>query len=165
MKTDDRRLSGGPKTPEQTIIVKTELIFPAMANLMNNLQGGQMMHFMDIAGALTCRKHSGFEVATVAVDKIEFRYPVKVGEVITITSKLIWVGKSSMKVKINVVSENLKSGETRTTNTAFFTYVALDDNARPVSIPRLCPQTQEEQEAFDREQRAYEKQKAMNAGD
>ncbi len=163
MKTNDNKLSDGSKTPEQTIVIKTELILPAMANLMNSLQGGQMMHFMDIAGALTCRKHAGYEVATVAVDKIEFRHPVQVGEVITITSKLIWVGRTSMKVKINAVSENLKSGETKMTNTAFFTYVALDDNGHPVSVPRLCPQTEEEKNAFNSEQRAYDAQKVTNA--
>lgn len=161
MKTDKNALSTETKTPEQTVVVTTELILPSMANFMNNLQGGQLMHFMDITGALTCRKHSGYEVATVAVDKIEFRYPVKVGEVVTITSKLIWVGKTSMKVKINVVSENLKSGETKTTNIAFFSYVALDDTGHPVLVPRLCPQTKEEQEVFDREQRAYEERKKM----
>lgn len=148
------------KTPEQTIVITTELILPAMANLMNNLQGGQMMRFMDIAGALTCRRHSGREVATVTVDKIEFRYPVKVGEVVTVTSKLIWVGRTSMKVKICAVSENLKSGTSRLTNTAFFTYVALDEDGRPVPVPRLHPQTSEEKEAFDREQAAYLESKA-----
>ena len=152
--------SNSSKTSEQSVVITTELILPAMANLMNNLQGGQMMHFMDIAGALTCRKHAGCEVATVAVEKIEFRYPVRVGEVITITSKLIWVGKTSMKVKITAVSENLKSGETKLTNTAYFTYVALDDNARPVPVPRLCPQTKEEQESFDCEEQLHGKQKS-----
>lgn len=60
-----------------------------------------------------------------------------------------------MKVKICVASENLKSGTSRLTNTAFFTYVALDDNGSPVPVPRLCPKTSEEKEAFDREQKAY----------
>lgn len=156
MKEETKELSKQSKTPEQTVVITTELILPAMANLMNNLQGGQMMHFMDIAGALTCRRHSGCEVATVTVDKIEFKYPVKVGEVVTITSKLIWVGRTSMKVKICAASENLKSATARLTNTAFFTYVALDDNGRPVPVPRLRPQTREEREAFDREQKAYE---------
>ena len=160
MKSNDNIPSEKSKTPEQSVVITTELILPAMANLMNNLQGGQMMHFMDIAGALACRKHAGCEVATVAVDKIEFRYPVKVGEFITITAKLILVVRSSMIVKINAVSENLKSGETKLTNTAFFTYVALDDSGHSVSVPRLCPQTKEEREAFDREQQAYEKHKS-----
>lgn len=155
MKEDGGNFKMESKTPEQTVVITTELILPAMANLMNNLQGGQMMHYMDITGALTCRKHAGCEVATVTVDKIEFKYPVKVGEVVTITSKLIWVGRTSMKVKICVASENLKSGTSRLTNTAFFTYVALDDNGNPVPVPRLCPKTKEEKEAFDREQKAY----------
>lgn len=125
MKENEENSKMESKTPEQTVVITMELILPAMANLMNNLQGGQMMHFMDIAGALTCRRHSGCEVATVTVDKIEFRYPVKVGEVVTITSKLICVGRTSMRVKICAASENLKSGTARLTNTAFFTYVAL----------------------------------------
>ncbi len=64
---------------------------------------------------------------------------------ITITSRLIWAGRTSMKVRICVESENLKSGERKLTNTAFFTYVALDDEGRPVPVPRLCPQTPQEQ--------------------
>lgn len=164
MEEENREFLKESKTPEQTVVITTELILPAMANLMNNLQGGQMMHFMDIAGALTCRKHSGREVATVTVDKIEFKHPVKVGEVVTITSKLIWAGRTSMKVKICAVSENLKSAAPRVTNTAFFTYVALDGNGRPVPVPRLCPQTKEEREAFDREQGTYENLKKSKLG-
>jgi acyl-CoA hydrolase len=156
METVNDKLSTQSKTPEQTVVIKTELVLPSMANLMNNLQGGQMMHFMDIAGALSCRRHAGCEVATVAVEKIEFRYPVKVGEVIILTSKLTWVGRSSMKVKISVISENLKLGETKLTNVAYFTYVALGDDGRPVTVPRLSPETQEEQDAFDCEQRSHE---------
>lgn len=155
MKEEHKGPIAEAKTPKQTVVITTELILPSMANLMNNLQGGQMMHFMDIAGALSCRRHSGCEVATVTVDKIEFRYPVKVGEVVTVTSKLIWVGRTSMKVKICAVSENLKSGTTRLTNTAFFTYVALDENGHSVPVPPLCPETEEEKKAFDREQKTY----------
>lgn len=159
MNTENLDILKRSKTPGETVVITTELILPSMANLMNNLQGGQMMKFMDIVGALTCRKHAGCEVATVSVEKIEFKYPVRVGEVVTIKAKLVWVGKSSMKVRIEAVSENLRSGVTRLTNTAFFTYVALDDNCRPVPVPRLCPQTDEERAVFDSEQRAYEEQK------
>lgn len=148
-------------TPKQTVVIKTELILPAMTNLMNNLQGGQMMHFMDIAGALTCRRHAGSEVATVTVDKIEFKYPVKIGEIVTITSKLIWVGRTSMKVKICAVSEYVKKGTSRVTNTAFFIYVALDENGNPIPVPRLCPEMEEEKADFVREQQNYLDKKSL----
>lgn len=137
----------------------TELVLPAQANLLGNLLGGQLMHFMDIAGALTCRRHSGCEVATVAVDKLEFKHPVKVGEVITITSKLIWVGKTSMKVKIEVAAEDTKTHCSKITNTAFMTFVALGDDCSPVTVPPLLPQTDNEKANFDREQTRYMKMK------
>ncbi|CDZ24303.1 thioesterase superfamily protein [[Clostridium] cellulosi] len=143
------------RSPQESITILTELVLPAQANLLGNLLGGQLMHFMDIAGALTCRRHSGYEVATVAVDKLEFKHPIKVGEVITITSKLIWVGNTSMKVKIDVSAEDTKVHVCKLTNTAYMTFVALDSNCKPVKVPPLAPQTDEEKALFEREQKRY----------
>jgi acyl-CoA hydrolase len=147
------------RTPEETKIIMTELVLPAQTNLLGNLLGGQLMHLMDVAGALSCRKHCRGEVATVAVDSIEFKHPVHMGELITITSKLIWAGHTSMKVKIEVTAENLKTGAVIVTNTAFFTFVALDDNEKPVSVAKLLPQTPDEQQLFACEQQAYQDRK------
>lgn len=160
--TDNSITSPEPRStrfPAESVVVMTELVLPAQANLLNNLLGGQTMHLMDIAGALSCRRHSGSEVATVAVDKLEFRHPVRVGEIITITSKMIWVGHTSMKVRIEVGSEDTTAHTSRLTNTAFFTYTALDEHGRPKTVPMLQPQTPEEQEAFDHEQSKYERRR------
>lgn len=143
------------RRPAESVTVMTELVLPAQANLLGNLLGGQLMHFMDIAGALTCRRHSGYEVATVAVDKLEFKHPIKVGEVITITSKLIWVGNTSMKVKIDVAAEDTKTHVCKLTNTAYMTFVALDSDCRPTKAPPLAPQTDEEKALFEKEQKRY----------
>lgn len=143
------------RKPEDSVTVMTELVLPNQTNFLGNLLGGQLMHFMDIAGALTCRRHSGCEVATVAVDKLEFKHPVRVGDVITITSKLIWVGRTSMKVKIDVVAEDTKLHSCLKTNTASFTFVALGEKCRPVPVVPLLPQTDEEKKAFEKEQRHY----------
>ncbi|MFT9055076.1 MAG: acyl-CoA thioesterase [Ethanoligenens sp.] len=147
------------RTPEESVAIMTELILPAQANLLGNLQGGQLMHYMDIAGALTCRRHSGHEVATVTVDKIEFRYPIHVGEVVTVTSKLVWVGHTSMKVRIVVGTEDFKTHQSKLTNTAYFTFVALGDGDRPVTVPPLLPQTEQEKKDFAHEQAKYEARK------
>lgn len=151
------QLSG--RAPEESISIMTELILPAQANLLGNLQGGQLMHYMDIAGALTCRRHSGYEVATITVDKIEFHYPIRVGEVVTVTSKLIWVGHTSMKVRIVVGTEDFKTHESKMTNTAYFTFVAMGENDRPAPVPPLLPQTEQEKLEFAREQEEYTKRK------
>lgn len=141
----------------------TELILPGQANLLGNLQGGQLMHYMDIAGALTCRRHSGHEVATVTVEQITFRYPIRVGEVITVTSKLIWVGHTSMKVRIVIGTEDFKTHESKLTNTAYFTFVALGENDRPVPVPPLLPQTEKERADYEAEQKAYEARKTSKS--
>ncbi len=143
------------RTPQETISVMTELVLPSQANLLGNLLGGQLMHLMDIAGALTCRRHASREVATVAVDKIDFKIPVKVGEIITVTSKMIWVGHTSMKVRIEVWAENLKDRSSILTNTAYFTYVALSDDLRPANVPPLMPQSENEKSVFNKEQQRH----------
>jgi acyl-CoA hydrolase len=147
------------RTPEETKVIMTELVLPAQTNLLGNLLGGQLMHLMDISGALSCRKHARSEVATIAVDSIEFKHPVRLGELITITSKLIWAGHTSMKVKIEVAAENLKSGDVIVTNTAYFTYVALDDENQPKRVPGLLPQTEAERQLYECEESAYKLRK------
>lgn len=152
---DDKIKDSNGRTPQESITVMTELVLPSQANMLGNLLGGQLMHFMDIAGALTCRRHASCEVATVSVDKIEFKYPVKVGEIITITSKMIWAGHTSMKVRIEVFAEDLIEHKSRVTNTALFTFVALSDKIKPVSVPPLLPQTPEEKALFKKEQKHH----------
>jgi acyl-CoA hydrolase len=149
------------RTPQESVSIMTELVLPAQANLLGNLLGGQLMHLMDIAGALTCRRHSGCEVATVAVDKLEFKHPVKVGEIITVTSRMIWAGRSSMKVLIEVGAEDLKTHTAKLTNTASFTFVALNDDGQPTEVPPLTPQTDLEKAEFEKEQQRYLRHKKL----
>jgi len=143
------------KTPEETKVVMTELVLPNMTNLLGNLLGGELMHRMDIAGALACMRHSGAQVATVAVDAIEFKHPVRLGEMVSVEAKLVWTGKTSMKVKITATAENLATGAVIVTNVAMFTFVAMGRDGRKITVPKLLPQTDEEKSDFEREERAY----------
>ncbi len=143
------------KTPEETKVVMTELVLPNMTNLLGNLLGGELMHRMDIAGALACMRHSGAQVTTVAVDAIEFKHPVRLGEMVSVEAKLVWTGKTSMKVKITATAENLATGAVIVTNVAMFTFVAMGRDGRKITVPKLLPQTDEEKSDFEREERAY----------
>lgn len=143
------------RTPEESVVVMTELVLPMQTNLLNNLLGGQLMHFMDIAGALTCKRHCGCEVATVAVEKIEFHHPVRLGQIITITSKMIWAGRTSMKTRITVSAEDPQKHTSILTNTAYFTFVALNNECNPTPVPKLQPRTEGEINDFNREQGIY----------
>lgn len=143
------------KTPEETSVVMTQLVLPGMTNLLGNLLGGQMMHWMDVAGALCCMRHCNMNVATIAVEALEFRHPVRQGEMVCLKAKLIWAGKTSMKVKITATAENLATGATIVTNVAKYTFVALDKEGRKAAVPRLIPQTDEEKADFAFEEAAY----------
>jgi acyl-CoA hydrolase len=143
------------KTPEETKIFMTELVLPGMTNLLGNLLGGQMMHWMDIAGALCCMRHCNLQVATIAVEALEFRHPVRQGEMVSLMAKLIWTGRTSMKVKITALAENLATGATIVTNVAKFTFVAMDKEGCKTQVPPLLPQTDEEKADYDCEDTAY----------
>lgn len=143
------------KTPEKTKVVMTELVLPGMTNLLGNLLGGELMHRMDIAGALACMRHSNAQVATVSADGLEFKHPVRLGEMVSVEAKLVWVGRTSMKVKITATAENLATGAVIVTNVAMFTFVALGEQGKKLSVPALLPETDEEKRNYEREEKEY----------
>ena len=137
------------KTPQESIIEMTELVLPNDANLLGNLLGGRLMYLIDIAGALAAMKHSNTNVATVALDSLDFRHPTKVGEAIKLEAKLTWVGNTSMEVTVTAYSENLKTGSIIVTNQAYITFVALDENGKPTLVPRLTLTSDDEKKEFE----------------
>ena len=143
------------KTVSESKVVMTELVLPGMTNLLGNLLGGQLMHWMDIAGALCCMRHSNLQVATVAVDALEFKHPARQGEMVRVEAKLMWTGRTSMKVKVIATAENLATGTVIVTNVARFTFVALDKNAHKATVPVLIPETEEEKCDYEREEQEY----------
>ncbi len=149
------RKTTNAKTPDETKVVMTELVLPGMTNLLGNLLGGQLMHWMDVAGALCCMRHSNTQVATLAVDALEFKHPVRLGEMVSIEAKLVWVGRTSMKVKVTASAENLATGAVIVTNVARFTFVALSGDGSKAQVSPLLPQSDEEKSDFDREQKEY----------
>ncbi len=136
------------KAPSVSEVEMTELVLPNDTNLLGNLLGGRMMHWIDIAGAMAASRHSNKIVATVSVDSLEFRHPTRMGEMVILKAKLAWVGKSSMEVLVKVYAENIKSGTVTLTNSARLTFVALDDGGRPTEVPPLLPQTDQEKKDY-----------------
>jgi len=146
--SDNDKISGVGKTPSTSQIEMTELVLPNDTNLLGNLLGGRLMHWMDIAGALVASRHSNKTVATVALDSLDFRHPVRVGELVILKAKMTWAGRTSMEVSINVYAENLKTGNVMLTNKAFLTFVALGDDCKPTLVPPLIPETDEEKNDY-----------------
>lgn len=132
------------KLPRDTEVTMTELILPNDTNLLGNLLGGTLMHWIDIAGAMAASRHANKVVATVALDSLDFRHPVRMGELLTLKAKLTWAGKTSMEIMVTAYAENIKSGSIIVTNKAYLTFVALDDDGRPTPVPPLLVETEEE---------------------
>ncbi len=143
------------KTPSDSVTQMTQLVLPEDANFLGNLLGGRLMHLIDIAAAITAQLHSGRMVATRAVDSIAFDHAIPVGMVVMLEAKVVWVGRTSMRIKVAVRKRNTVTGEIAHTNTALLTFVALDEHKQPVEVPRLQPVTHEEM--ADYEKYAYKK--------
>lgn len=152
------------------MIEMTELVLPNDTNLLGNLLGGRLMHWIDIAGALTASRHSNCVVATAALDSLDFRHPVRVGEMVRLKAKITWVGNTSMEVRVDVYCENMKTGATIKSNKAYITFVALDDSGKPTQVPSLCLETDEERKEYAaaekrREMRLKKKASKEQTGD
>jgi acyl-CoA hydrolase len=137
------------KTPQDSYTIMTELVLPNDTNPLNNLMGGRLMHWMDIVSAIAAQKHSNRIVVTASVDNISFKNPIPLGDVITLEAKVTRAFSSSMEVFIEVKAENVPSGKKYASNTAFFTFVAVDQMGRTIDVPELVPQTDEEKELFE----------------
>ena len=137
------------KTPSESIVSMTELVLPNDTNTLNNLMGGRLMHWMDIVSAIAAQRHSNRIVVTASVDNISFRQPIQLGNVVTLKAKVTRSFNSSMEVRIDVESEDIPSGEKSLSNSAYFTFVAVDQSGRPIDVPEVEPETDEERAMFD----------------
>lgn len=136
------------KSPSKSMVEMTELVLPNDTNILGNLLGGKLMHWIDIAGAMAASRHSNKTVVTVALDSLDFKHPIKMGELVILKAKLTWTGRTSMEVTVKVFSENTRTGVTTLSNTAYITYVAMDDNCQPITVTSILPETDEERQCY-----------------
>jgi acyl-CoA hydrolase len=138
------------KRVSQSRVTLTQLMGPQNANTLGNVHGGIIMKMCDEAGGMAATKHSQRPAVTVAVDSMTFHSPVNIGDLLTVSAELSWVGRTSMEVRTVVTAEDVLSGQITHTNTAFFVYVALDERGRPTPVPPLVLETEEEKARFER---------------
>ena len=127
----------------------TELILPNDTNTLNNLMGGRLMHWMDIAAAVSAQRHANKIVVTASVDNISFSKPINLGNVITIEAFVVRAFNTSMEVYIKVIAEDIPNFKKIDTHTAFFTFVAVDQNGQPVGVPEVVPQSKFERDRYN----------------
>lgn len=122
----------------------TELMIPAYANFGGKVHGGVVLELMDKVAYACSAKHAGGYCVTVAVDGVNFRAPVDVGDLLSLHAAVNYVGTTSILVGIRVEAQNVCTHEIRHTNTSYFTMVAKDEEGRPREVPGLTLETRDD---------------------
>ena len=157
-----------PKTKfvKDSILTMTELVLPQHTNQLGNLLGGQLMHWIDICAALAASKHSEIVCVTASVDKIDFREPIKLGDVVTLVASVNRAFNTSVEVGVKVIAENYTKAKYLHTNSAYLTFVGVDKSGKPVKTFEIIPETDEEKrryrDALQRRERRLSSRKSCN---
>ena len=145
------------------------LMMPQDENIRGHVFGGAILAMLDKTAAVAAMRHCRMPCVTVSVDRVDFREPIMVGELVIMKASVNWVGRTSMEVGVRVEAENLLTGVRRHTNSCYTTFVAIDDDGRPVAVPRLICETEEDRRrnraAEERRRRRLEERDAeRNSG-
>ncbi len=132
-----------------TYNMMTELVLPNDTNTLGNLMGGRMMYWMDIGSAISAMRLSHSPVVTASVDNVSFNAPIKLGHILTVESFVTRAFNTSMEVRINVHGEDKIKGTRYLSNTAYFTFVALDLDGTPKKVDEVQPVTEWEHELYE----------------
>lgn len=136
------------KTVSESATTQVQILTQANLNGYQRLFGGQLMSWMDIVAAVTARRHSGKNVTTACVDKLEFHKPAHANDTLVITGEIVYVGRTSMEVRVRAYVEEL-NGSKDLTNEARFIMVALDENEKPTPVPGLLLENAEQRALWD----------------
>lgn len=144
------------RTVQHSAVTMSQLILPHQANQLGNAHGGEIMKLMDTAAGVAALRHAHTAVVTARVDGINFYYPIRVGDLVTVNAFLTFVGHSSMEVQVEVITEDIIAEKTTHALTAYFIMVALNEQGGPTKVPPLIVSSEKEKELWERGRRRYE---------
>lgn len=136
------------KPPRDSSVEMTELVLPGHTNSLGTIFGGQVVAWMDIAGAICGMRHSKRNVVTASIDALHFLCKIYVGQVVRIKANVNYAHKTSMEVGIRVEAEDPKTGDSNHTASGYFTYVAIDDSGMTRPVPPVTPESEQEKEWY-----------------
>lgn len=144
------------RTVESCRVDMVQLVQPEDANPLGVAFGGKVVQWMDIAAAIAATRHARRPVVTASIDHLSFLAPIRIGDFVNIRAAVNYVGRTSMEVGVSIESENPITGERHRTTRGYLTFVALDDNGKPMPIPPVVPETQKEKERYEEAKRRRE---------
>jgi acyl-CoA hydrolase len=127
----------------------TEMLLPDSTNALGRALGGVVLHWMDICGAISAMRFANQQCVTASMDHVDFIAPIDVGEIAVIKAYVFNTGQTSVDVKVDVHSEDPRTGEIQETTTSFLTYVAIDDEGHPTAVPDVVCEEEAEAELRD----------------
>jgi acyl-CoA hydrolase len=139
--------------------IMTELVFPTDTNHHGTMFGGTLMKYIDKISAISAMRHCGKPVVTASTDSLDFLAPIRMGEAVELEAFVTSTNRTSMEVYVVVRAENLFTGDRRVTCTAFSTFVAVDENGKPVAVPPVIPENDAERKLFDSASERYDLRK------
>jgi acyl-CoA hydrolase len=137
------------KSRAGSLTTMTELVLPNDANILGNLLGGRLLHWIDIAGAMAATRHCESLVATVMMNPVEFKHPIKLGSIVILTSYVVWTGNTSVEVAVEVHAEDPLACTRVDVNKVYLTFVALDGEGRKQRAVPFAPLTDEEKREYE----------------
>jgi len=137
------------KKAQESLAILTEFVLPNDTNSLGNLMGGRLLHWMDIAAAISAQRHCRRVVVTASVNNVSFSQPIRLGQIVTLQSKVSRSFKSSMEIFIDVWVEDQTTGKKIKCNEAIYTFVAVDQLGNPINVPGITPETEEEKQRYD----------------
>jgi acyl-CoA hydrolase len=139
-----------PKYVKGSQVTMIELVLPNDTNMLQNLLGGRLMHWMDISTAMAAAKHCNNIAVTAAVDHLSFHVPIKLGNIVTLKASVNRAFNTSMEVGVKVEAEDFETGEIKHANSAYFTFVSVDKiTGKKKQVPSVIPETEEEKRRYD----------------
>jgi acyl-CoA hydrolase len=137
------------KSPSESIVETRYLIMPQQANPHGTAFGGAIVAWIDMVAAMAAQRHAGCEVVTAGIDSLAFKEPIRIGDHVTLKASVNYVSRSSMEVGVQVIKEDPYSGKNVLATTAFLTFVALDENKKPITAPPIVPETDEDKRRYE----------------
>jgi uncharacterized protein (TIGR00369 family) len=151
-----------PRSPAESETLVSELMMPHHVNNHGHVFGGVILSMVDRAAGVAAMRHSGRPCVTVSIDRVDFKEPIFTGELVICQARVNFVGRTSMEIGVRVEAERLLSREKRHTNTCFLTFVAIDSGHRPVPVPPLTLETEEDRKRFREGRRRREVRIALD---
>lgn len=131
------------------VVSSTNFVFPNDTNHHGTMFGGRVLQLMDQTGAIAAARFAHTTVVTAAMEAVSFQHPIREGEIIETVARVVYTGRTSMIVRVDVFAEHQVTGERKRATTGYLTMVALDAAGKPTPVPRVLIETEEERADYE----------------